>query len=116
MSGYTHSPKKLQKLEASQRKLARVLVVRENPKRPSYQWYGQNPFQAESNQLGYGKNRRYWAIRMVSSYGRYVKPMERRQRLNGTRSTMKIWTIRVGLRYSPSSCESTEVPRWVALL
>lgn len=37
---------------------------------------------------GYGNNGKDWVIRMVTSYGRYVKPMEGRQRLNGSRSTM----------------------------
>jgi hypothetical protein len=40
-------------------------------------------------ELRYGNNRLddvetlKWAIRMVTSYGRYCKPMEGRQRLNG---------------------------------
>ena len=94
--------------------LARILVVRETPYSPIYQGRAERRSLAKSNELGYGKNDRDWAIRMASTYGRYVKPMVRRQRLNGIRLALKSQTLRASLRYSPSFWETRMVTRWEA--
>ena len=125
MSGGPPSSRK--KLHASPKRLdnryvasptvygARILVVRGHPESLTYQGYLRKQCLAQ-RQLGYGNNGKDWAIRMVTTYGRYVKPMVGRQRLNGIRLAMKSETLRASLRYSPSHRETYGVKRWVDLL